>query len=286
MQTPSGLLYFSPTVGKGIHPSVCLSVCLSQAAGSTTAHQRYDYYSTPIGSPMLEVEPTGQRGHWTTGSGRSGNKAVAAVSASQTALHWAPASKTQSRSLSWRKKSESLHRNSVWANPETALCLNQTGPIGITESAVRRLQHQTKINIRFPTQSTPVIRVRPYFVTTLITIRFRSPIPGQSNEIMKQRTYLCTHWSSNQSRCWMCSTPARRTCQPCWHCTSYSEHRTLQHTHNLTRASLETQVVPMTLASADATAAVALAAAAAAAASLRSPCFTRPSHSASSGKAG
>jgi len=30
------------------------------------------YYRTPIGNPMLEVEPTGQRGLMTTGSGRNG----------------------------------------------------------------------------------------------------------------------------------------------------------------------------------------------------------------------
>ena len=51
---------------------ICMSVCLSHAPSSKTVHYRAIGTRTLIGTAMLQVEPTVQRGN-----GRNGNEAVA-----------------------------------------------------------------------------------------------------------------------------------------------------------------------------------------------------------------
>ena len=66
LSCPSLLRSMHPSVRPSVRPSVCLSVCLSHAPRSkrciSGAFQGYDYYSTLIRSPVLEVKLAGPSG--------------------------------------------------------------------------------------------------------------------------------------------------------------------------------------------------------------------------------
>ena len=85
----SKFIYAPTTIGdikRSFDPSIHLSVCLS-VNRSTPVHFTAIFTGHTNRKPHADFEPTGQRGHRATGSGRNDNKAVACAT-SEAFVRW------------------------------------------------------------------------------------------------------------------------------------------------------------------------------------------------------